>query len=103
VAVRIGVEGWAAIGGSVYAGYKLFEARADVRDRYTEYYQYNTSHQTREDWSFEVNNLLRQNYESARDAEEALWAGLALSGGVAAWRIGTAVMNCAPLLAAPTA
>jgi hypothetical protein len=102
VALGIGVEGWFAIGGSAYAGYQLFDARSEVRARYTAFYNYNVSHQTREDWSFEVNGLLRKSYEDAQSAEQGLWAMLASTGGIAAWRIGTAVTKCAPLLAAPT-
>ena len=102
VAVGFGVDGWFAIGGSAYAGYRLFDARADVRARYTEYRAYNTSHAVNSEWSQAVNDLYYQNYQSALTAEEALWAALATTGGMAAWKIGAAVTKCAPLLGAPT-
>jgi hypothetical protein len=102
VAAGIGVDGWVSMGGAAYAGYKLFDARSDVRARYSEYMSYTASHTWREDYSLTESDLLYRNFLSAKDNEEALWVMLASTGGVAAGKIGAAVIKCAPLLAAPT-
>ncbi len=101
VAVGIGIDGWIAIGGSAYAGLKLFDARSAVRSRYHEYRSYAESSGWHGGYSATELSLLYRNYLDAIAAEEAMWVMLATSGGVAAGKIGNAVKTCAPLLAAP--
>lgn len=102
VAAGMGVDGWAAILGSAYTGYQLFGARSEVRSSYSAYTAYAESYTWREDFSSTEADLLHQLYVSAVKAEENLWGQLALTGGVAAAKIGAAVIKCAPLMAAPT-
>ncbi|MBD0320406.1 MAG: hypothetical protein ICV87_08735 [Gemmatimonadetes bacterium] len=90
------------MGGAAYAGIKLFQARSDVRASYSAYTAYAASHTWPEDFSSTEADLLYQIFLSANNNEEGLWVMLGSSGGVAAGRIGAAVIKCAPLLAAPT-
>ncbi|MBB4635910.1 hypothetical protein [Longimicrobium terrae] len=90
VAGKLGVGGWAAIGGSAFSAYQVWDARSSTRQAETRYNDYAmlAGHDPA------VAHIYYVMWQDAKDSEAMMWKALGVTSGIAAAELVKAAAAC---------
>lgn len=100
VATKLGVGGWAAIGGTAFSAWQLWDAKSATRTAEARYNAYAALRG--EEMNLDILNVYFQAWQDAKSAETAMYVAIALSGTVAASELAKATAACSLVAALPT-
>lgn len=100
IVAKLGVGGWAAIAGTAYSAYQVWDARSSTREAERRYNEYINSSAPQDS---DVALLYYRMWQDAKNNESNLYTQLAVTSGIAASELFKAALACSAAALLPTA